>query len=55
MVSGCQRQKDIIQNRKKLLKKMLKAFLEYTLSRGQAITAKAPPHDEAHVVGQEGV
>lgn len=28
VLSGCQRQKDIMQNRKELLKKMLKTFLE---------------------------
>lgn len=40
--SGCQRQKDIMQNRKKLLKKMLKTFLECTLSWGQTIIKPLP-------------
>lgn len=47
-----------MQNRKKLLKKFLKTFLERTLSWGQAIMeppARAPLHDsQSHVVAQEG-
>lgn len=55
VVSGCQRQEDNTQTRKELLKKMLlKAFLERTLSLGQAFTDAPARPLQAHMERQEG-